>query len=468
MRMSSLGRRRATVPAAASALCVLLAATAACGGGTTSKTPAAAAGGAGAAASPACPNPTAPLATADKPNTTLSGTLNFWGWTNDAPNAIVPEFNKAYPNVKVNVVDVGAEDIGTKLLTAMRAGQGAPDISEWQDDDAPSVWNMPLTDLTACMKPHVADFPDFKIKNVTRPDGTIQAVPWEAGPMQLAYRRDTFKKYGIDPSSLKTWDDFIAAGKKLAADSGGQAHLMMSNQVAPPNGIESLSHDFRALVQQNGGQFFDAKGDPTFTDPKNVEALNLIKRLRDEGVTVNDVASDQAAVKALASGSVATWMAPAWWKYYPSTFAKETSGEWGGIPLPAFHDGGARSSNRGGTSLIVTQQSKNPEAAFAFLSFWLLTVEGREVSYEKGGNQFEALYGPVSNDPVITAPDPFFGGDKWTANAAALAKEVPQINVTTKSTKIDDEFEQLLPGFLQGKMDAATLLSELENAVMAR
>ena len=149
-------------------------------------------------------------------------------------------------------------------------------------------------------------------------------------------------------------------------------------------------------MQQNGGNFFDKSGKPTFSDPKNLQALQLVKRVRDEGVTLNDVASDQAAVEALKTGSVATWIAPAWWKYFPTSFAPETSGKWGGIPLPAFQAGGARSSNLGGTSLVITKQSKNAAAAFAFLRFWLLSVQGRQISFEKGGNQFEAIYRPVS------------------------------------------------------------------------
>ena len=40
--------------------------------------------------------------------------------------------------------------------------------------------------------------------------------------------------------------------------------------------------------------------------------------------------------------------------------------------------------------------------------------------------------------------------------------------MSTKSTKIDDEFALLLPKYLKGQLDANTLLSELQNAVMAR
>ena len=59
-------------------------------------------------------------------------------------------------------------------------------------------------------------------------------MPWESGPVQLLYRTDIFEQYGIDPTSLVTWDDFIAAGEKLAADSNGEVHMSMSNITPPP------------------------------------------------------------------------------------------------------------------------------------------------------------------------------------------------------------------------------------------
>ncbi len=414
-----------------------------------------------------CPTP-GPPTEPGQPNADISGSIVVSGWNNAAPKAVMDQFKQAYPNISVKFEDIGASDYLPKLLTALRAGTGAPDISFLQDSDAPEVWKMPVADLTTCMKANLKDFPDYKVKNISRPDGTIQAVPWEAGPVQLMYRRDTFEKYGIDAASLTTWEAYIAAGKKLVQDSNGAAHMMMSNQTPPPSGLESMTQDFVGLTQQNGGNFFDAEGNPTFKDPKVVEALELVKKFRDEGITLNDVASDQAGYDPLKSGAVASWIAPTWWKYYPQTFAKDTAGKWGGVPLPAFAEGGARSTNLGGTSLVIPSQTKNGVAAWTFLNFWLMRVESRKLSFEDGGGLFENIYAPAANDPLFTAPDKFFGGDPWLANAAKLAPEIPKLNRTAKSTKIPDEMTLLWPKFLDGSKDATTTLNDLENAVMAR
>src|SRR4051812_4925954 len=77
---------------AISATCALLSATAAaCGGGSDGGGGGGGGGTAKAKANPICPDPTAPAATAQAPNTTLSGKVTLWGWTNDAPKAVLTE-----------------------------------------------------------------------------------------------------------------------------------------------------------------------------------------------------------------------------------------------------------------------------------------------------------------------------------------------------------------------------------------
>lgn len=422
-------------------------------------------GGGGGGANRYCPGP---LATPEEPNEEVTGKITFSGWANAQPQAVVEEFNKAYPNVEIEFVDA-AGDYLAKLQTALRAGTGAPDISFLQDAHSPLVWELPLADLTDCMQPYLDDFPPFKVNAISRPDGTTQSVPWEAGPVQMVYRRDVFEKYGIDPESLKTWDDYIAAGKKLVKASNGEVFMGMSNQISPPSGLQDMTTQFLGLMQQNGGNVFDESGEPTFDDPQVAEALELLKRFRDEGITLNDVASDQAAYDALVNGTVATFTAPTWWKYYLVTFAEDTAGLWGAIPLPAFEEGGARSTNQGGTSVVIPEQTKSPEAAWAFAAFWLLRLESRKLSFAASdGRDFDNIFAPAAEDPLWNQPDPFFDGDKWLANAALLADEIPKLNVSAQSGYLYEEMSQLWPSFLDGSKDAEETLLDLQNAVMAR
>jgi lactose/L-arabinose transport system substrate-binding protein len=59
-----------------------------------------------------------------------------------------------------------------------------------------------------------AKFPDFKRTELEVGDAAY-AMPWDSGPVAVFYRRDFYEKAGVDPAKIKTWDDFIAAGKKV-------------------------------------------------------------------------------------------------------------------------------------------------------------------------------------------------------------------------------------------------------------
>ena len=43
----------------------------------------------------------------------------------------------------------------------------------------------------------------------------------DSGPVAVFYRRDFYEKAGVDPATIKTWDDFIAAGKKVMEANPG-------------------------------------------------------------------------------------------------------------------------------------------------------------------------------------------------------------------------------------------------------
>lgn len=426
--------------------------------------------------SPASSSSLADLWSKEKPDLTgtavvkgdpsLNATLTIWGWYNIVPKAVVSDFQKYYPNVKFNFVDFSTADTTTKLLTALNAGVGAPDICMVQDRDAPRFWKLGLLDLTKGVAPYQTDFPAFKWQKILRPNGTIQAVPWEAGPVQLVYRRDIFQQYGIDPTtSMQTWDDYINVGKTIVQKSGGKVRMLMSNIAENPNGSQtSLTSDFAILTEQNGGQYFDAKGNITVDRPPAVQALTLLKSFRDAGITLNDVASAQAEFATMKQGTIATYLAPVYWRFYPTGNAPETAGKWGAVPLPAFQSGGARASNRGGTSLSITNQCKSPEAAWEFLKFWLFRVESRIAAY-KVGSLLENLFIPAAQNSFFQQPDPFFGGDHWLQDAYNAAIAAPPFNEGPLTDQLEQDFQTELPAFLNGQKDAQTMLSSVARTV---
>ena len=115
-----------------------------------------------------------------------------------------------------------------------------------------------------------AKFPDFK-RTELEVDGKAYAMPCDSGPVAMFYRRDFYEKAGVDPASIKTWDDFIAAGKKVMEANPG-----VTMTQADINGDTEF---FRMISNEQGCGYFskDSKA-ITVNQPRCVTALEKVFR----------------------------------------------------------------------------------------------------------------------------------------------------------------------------------------------
>src|SRR5258707_15117667 len=65
------------------------------------------------------------------------GEITVWmwkaNWDNLTNGKVLEDFAKAYPDIKINRVDIPANDVYQKLPLAISAGTGAPDVSLVED-----------------------------------------------------------------------------------------------------------------------------------------------------------------------------------------------------------------------------------------------------------------------------------------------------------------------------------------------
>lgn len=107
----------------------------------------------------------------------------------------------------------------TRRSQRAAGGDGLPDIVSIENFEAEIFWSR-FPDCFANLKElgYTADiqakFPDFKRTELEVGD-VAYAMPWDSGPVAVFYRRDLYEKAGVDPSTISTWDDFIAAGKRF-------------------------------------------------------------------------------------------------------------------------------------------------------------------------------------------------------------------------------------------------------------
>jgi multiple sugar transport system substrate-binding protein len=333
--------------------------------------------------------------------------LTLWSWLPDF-QAQVDMFEKAHKNIKVKLVNAGqGEPEYEKLRTALKAGEGAPDVVHMEFQYIPTFKQIDgLADISEYgANDYKSDYASWTWDQVSEGD-TVYAMPWDSGPMALLYRNDIFDKYGIEVPT--TWDQFAQEAEKLhKADSG--TYLA---DFSPVDGGW-----ISGLLWQAGARPFEvdgAKVEISLDDPAIKKVVEYWGDLVERGVIAKKPGYTNEWYRAVAEGTFATWPTAAWGPVYLQGVAGKTKGKWRAAPLPQWEEGAHASSNWGGSTLAVTTQSENAEEA-AQLAMWLTHDPAPTKLYTT--KQF--LF-PVLND-LLDSPDfknqksEFYGGQAVNA-----------------------------------------------------
>ena len=84
-----------------------------------------------------------------------------------------------------------------------------------------------------------------------------------------------------------------------------------------------------------------------------------------------------------AEGKIAAVIGADWYAGSLKNELAEGAGNWRAAPLPAFEEGGARTSTHGGTAYTITTQSEHPEEAWAFIEFALFNEDNKILEYPR-------------------------------------------------------------------------------------
>ncbi|MER5865754.1 sugar ABC transporter substrate-binding protein [Kitasatospora sp. NPDC002040] len=339
------------------------------------------------------------------------GEITVWSWQGPAAQlkALLPEFNKAYPDIKVTVQDIGNPAIWDKITTGLAAGgSGLADVLHIGVDYLPGyVEKFPtgLADLGPLGATKHKDAFAQGLWQTVAPKGRVNALPWEANSGGFYYRADLFEKAGVDVESLATWDEVIEAGKKLKAATG--VHLL---GIDKPASQPDAANFFQLLLQLQGKFYFDLDGAITLDSPEAVTALTLIKKMNDAGL-VSDLAGGWSALEnSIKEGTAAVLPWPTWFGGIIEGLVPQEAGKWKVRLPPAVRRGGATAATVNSTHLAVAGSSKQQAAAWSFIEF-MLTRPASQVAIYRGKGIAPALMAAYE-DSLFHEPSAFFSGQK--------------------------------------------------------
>src|SRR5262249_49643144 len=130
---------------------------------------------------------------------------------------IADDYNKAHPGVKVVVEYLENEAFKAKLPTLLQSSDRPNIIYSWAGGvmraqiDAGYIED--ITDAIAGFKDSF--YP--AALNAYNVGGKVYGIPVQLSQVALFYNKPMLAKAGVDPASIKTWDDFLGAVKKVKA-----------------------------------------------------------------------------------------------------------------------------------------------------------------------------------------------------------------------------------------------------------
>lgn len=201
------------------------------------------------------------------------------------------KWNEEHPDKKVKLVlsNMQYDDMHNKLSLALESGKGAPDVVDIELGKFPSFTNgkIGLMDLTDAIAPYKDNIVESRL-DIYGKDGKYYGFPTHVGTTVAFYNDDLLKEAGIDYTTIKTWDDFKAAGVKYHEKTG-------KNFACAETTAQWMVN---LMLAQKGTDYIDKDGNLDLTNDKVVEVLQYIKDMQDAGALAT-VAGDSRITKKL-------------------------------------------------------------------------------------------------------------------------------------------------------------------------
>ena len=350
-----------------------------------------------------------PLAACGSSSGTSSAThptLTYWATNQgtslqDDRQVLGPQIAKftKQTGVKVNFEVIPWTTVLNQITAATVSGKG-PDVLNIGNTWSPSLQAtgalLPFTPSIMSQIGGSSRFLAGSLSATGAPGKPPTAVPLYSLAYALYYNKAQFAAAGISGPPA-TWTELIADGKKLTTN-GHYGLAIEGGSVA-----ENIHMAFE-LSQQQGGQFFDAAGKPTFNTPQNVAAVKqMMDFIQTDKITNPSDAQYSKGTEALvdyATGKTAMviWQAASGSLKQLGMNAADIGVAPVPLPSPAPPGGKAVTSMVAGINMAVFKDTKNMSAALQFVKFMTSTPEQ------------ESLNGTYGSLPTVSAAysDPVF------------------------------------------------------------
>jgi multiple sugar transport system substrate-binding protein len=322
-------------------------------------------------------------------------TISFWhGYTEDTgqiallQDVLIPQFEAAHPNIKVEALQVAYNDLRSKLLTAL-AGGTAPDLMRSDIIWVPEYGAMGALEALDELMPDFQQYADSVFPGPLQTNfdnGHYWGLPLDTNNRVLVTNKAMFDAAGISAPPT-TIDEFLAACEKIKALGEGKYCFADGGTYA---------WAVNPWIWSFGGDVTD----PTFTTAtgylngsKTKAAYEFLKNLLDQGYMHPAIKGGSGNVgvdtwAAFGNDEIAMLLEGPW---FPPVFANKA------FQMSLMPAGpGGPVSVVGGEDIVMFKQSQHKQEAAEFIRF--LLSEESQVALSKVGQMpvLKSLMDPAS------------------------------------------------------------------------
>ncbi|NBY43628.1 MAG: extracellular solute-binding protein [Micrococcales bacterium] len=331
--------------------------------------------------------------------------------------ALVTDYRKLHPEIKLSIKKSDLDALnGTGLYTQCAAGgAGNPDIAAveisysgfWRAYPQcfvdlrtmrTTVGNKSATDLKK-------DYLSWRWEHGVGYNDAVIGIPTDVGGLEVAYRWDLFKKYGLPykrddvSKAWNTWSKFIDFGKNY------MSKLSAADKKANIGFMDNVGTIYPAVLNQGTEKYYrnngTDQGQLIFKTNKQVKTAfdtTIAASKAGIGTRIGQFSSDWNV--GMSKGTFAVMLSPAWMMDYIKGQAPGTKGKWDIADIPG---GGG---NQGGSQLTIPKGAKHKQEAWDFISWYLAPDQQLKVFQLYG--LFPSTPSLYTDPDLVGYKDPFF------------------------------------------------------------
>ncbi|WEG11095.1 ABC transporter substrate-binding protein [Pullulanibacillus sp. KACC 23026] len=377
-------------------------------------------------------------------------------------------WNKSHPkqqiDLKVSVLPFA--QMFQKLQVALNSGSGAPDIADVEIGQFANYTknpdNVPFVDMTKELKPYLPNLVKARVDNYTV-GGKIYGLDYHVGANVVYYNMGIMKQAGIDPKTIKTWDDYVKAGQTVKEKTGKYMTSVETNADSVFTSMVSQQHS--DVIKDGKSNFSSQVNEKTLQYLQDLEYKYHIAKQTEGGNQDNE-----QYYAAFNKGEYASVIMPAWYMSRMVDYMPKLKGKIEMTPMPVFNSGDQTSAGIGGTATVVTNQAHDQDLATKFVVQSKASKEGSLKTWTLLG--FDPINKQVWDMPQMKDPNnkyiQYFGPDVVdTLRSLIQNGQVGTLSYTNNAypTVTDEFLTNGMPKIMQKDAPVdSTLKSVDENA----